>query len=407
MFALSSVPSSLYRAEFAKAVLGNELPGDKFEHVFGPVMPSILDTVVLGNQARVWVRASVVFVALFFALSVARTFLVNRLGRIAARSATDVDDLVVRLIQSTSPVFLFLVSLRVASSALDLTPTADKARTYVFGAIVFWQAVRWANALIAFGAKRYTARMAGTDAVTRSTARALVFVVRLIVYSAVLVIVLENMQVKITALVTGLGIGGVAVALAAQNVLGDLFAALAIITDRPFMIGDFIVSGTEMGTIEDIGWKTTRLLSLSGEQIIMANSNLLSSRVRNYRKMQERRVVFSFGVTYDTGSAKLAAIPPIVKEVIQSVPKTRFDRCHFMNYGESSLDFETVYYFLDPDYNKHMDAQQAILLELYRQCEAREISFAFPTRTVYIERGAGTARTTHAPQDRSVYGANA
>jgi len=119
----------------------------------------------------------------------------------------------------------------------------------------------------------------------------------------------------------------------------------------------------------------------------MANSNLLSSRVRNYRKMKERRVVISFGVTYDTGSEKLAAIPSMVKEIIQSVPKTRFDRCHFMHYGDSSLDFETVYYFLGPDYNPHMDAQQAILLELYRRFEDSGISFAFPTRTVYIERG--------------------
>jgi small-conductance mechanosensitive channel len=373
-------------------------------------MQSILDTVVLGNQARDWLHAAVVFLGLFLALAIARTFLANRIARIATRTVTDVDDLVVRLLRSTSPVFLFLMSMRVGSSALDLTPTADKARTYLFGAIVFWQAVRWANGLITFGANRYTARMSTADAVTRSTARALVFVVRLIVYSAVLVIVLENMQVKITALITGLGIGGVAVALAAQNVLGDLFAALAIITDRPFMIGDFIVSGTEMGTIEDIGWKTTRLRSLSGEQIIMANSNLLSSRVRNYRKMQERRVVFSFGVTYDTGSAKLAAIPPIVKDIIQSVPKTRFDRCHFMNFGESSLDFEAVYYFLGPDYNQHMDAQQAILLELYRRCEAKDISFAFPTRTVYVE---GEARiksaSRHSDTVREVqdYGAHA
>jgi len=368
-------------------------------------MQSILDIVLLGNQARAWLHAGLIFLALFFTLAILRRFLLSRLGRIAARTTTDLDDLVVGLIRSTSPVFLFLLSARVASSALDFTPTADKARTYLFGAIVFWQAVRWANALIAFGARRYTARMASNDAATRSTARALVFVVRLVVYSAVLVLVLENMQVKITALITGLGIGGVAVALAAQNVLGDLFAALAIITDRPFMIGDFIVSGTEMGTIEDIGWKTTRLLSLSGEQIIMANSNLLSSRVRNYRKMKERRVVFSFGVTYDTGSAKLAAIPPIVKDIVRSVPKTRFDRCHFMNYGESSLDFETVYYFLGPDYNQHMDAQQAILLELYRRCEAHDISFAFPTRTVYIERGESMTRRAEAAPERLVHGA--
>lgn len=354
-------------------------------------MQSILDAVFLGNPARDWLRGALLFVALFLALSAIRSVLLKRIGRFARRTATDIDDLVVHLIRSTSPAFLFCVALRIGSSALDLSPTADKARTYLFGAIVFWQAVRWANALIAFGAKRYTARLETDDAVTQSTARALVFVVRLVVYSAVLVVVLENMQVKITALVTGLGIGGVAVALAAQNVLGDLFAALAIITDRPFMIGDFIVSGTEMGTIEDIGWKTTRLLSLSGEQIIMANSNLMSSRVRNYRTMQERRVVFSFGVTYDTGSEKLADIPRMVKEIVAAVPKTRFDRCHFMHYGDSSLDFETVYYFLDPDYNQHMDAQQAILLELYRRCEARDISFAFPTRTVYIEREAGAA----------------
>ncbi|MGE3973543.1 MAG: mechanosensitive ion channel family protein [Bdellovibrionales bacterium] len=196
---------------------------------------------------------------------------------------------------------------------------------------------------------------------------------------------LSNLGVDITALLAGLGVGGIAVALAAQNILGDLLASLSIVLDKPFVVGDFIVSGEEKGTVEHIGIKTTRLRSLSGEQVILANKDLLESRVKNYKRMWIRRVVQSFGVTYSTSAETLEKIPLWVKEIVQAESQLKFDRCHFMTYGNSSLDFELVFFVSDPDYNIFMDLQQRVLLNILKKFVKEDVSFAFPTQTLYVE----------------------
>lgn len=183
-----------------------------------------------------------------------------------------------------------------------------------------------------------------------------------------------------------MGIGGIAVALAVQNVLGDLFASMSIAFDKPFVIGDFIIIDDYMGTVEHIGLKSTRLRSLSGEQLVFANSDLLNSRIRNFKRMADRRISFSIGVTYDTPHEKVAAIPDMIREAIQAHDKTNFDRCHFSEYEDSALKFDTVYYVNDPDYNVYMDIQQDINLSLLRRFEEEGIEFAYPTRTVFIEQ---------------------
>jgi len=201
----------------------------------------------------------------------------------------------------------------------------------------------------------------------------------------ILLLALDNMGVDITALIAGLGIGGIAVALALQNVLGDLFASLSIVLDKPFVIGDFIIVDDLLGTVERIGLKTTRVRSLYGEQLVFSNSDLLNSRIRNYKRMFERRILFSIGVTYQTPHEKLATIPGIIREVIESQEQVRFDRAHFKEYGDSALKFEIVYYVLVPDYNTHMDIQQAINLAIVRRFEEEKIEFAFPTQTLYLK----------------------
>ena len=201
----------------------------------------------------------------------------------------------------------------------------------------------------------------------------------------VALVALDTAGIDITALVAGLGVGGIAVALAVQNILGDLFASLSIVLDKPFVIGDFIIVGDMMGTVEHIGMKTTRVRSLSGEQLVFSNTDLLSSRIRNYKRMQERRALFRFGVTYQTSRDLLARIPEVVREVIEGRDETRFDRAHFAGFGDSSLDFEVVYYMLVPDYNAYMDTQQAVNLELVGRFEEIGIDFAYPTRTVFVE----------------------
>jgi small-conductance mechanosensitive channel len=215
---------------------------------------------------------------------------------------------------------------------------------------------------------------------------ALGFIVQMGLWSAVVLLALDNLGVDITALVAGLGVGGVAVALAVQNILGDLFASLAIVLDKPFVLRDFIIVGDLLGTVEHIGLKTTRVRALSGEQLIFSNADLLSSRIRNFGRMFERRVVFQIGVTYQTPRGKLEAIPGIIRDAITAQDGTRFDRSHFAAYGDFSLNFESVYYVLSPDYNRYMDIQQAINLRIHERFEAEEIEFAYPTQTLFLAR---------------------
>jgi len=214
------------------------------------------------------------------------------------------------------------------------------------------------------------------------------FVARIAVWAIVLLLTLENLGIDITALVAGLGIGGIAVALALQNVLGDLLASLSITLDQPFVLGDFLVVGEHMGTVEYIGIKSTRLRSLAGEQIVMSNSDLLASRLRNFGRMYERRVVFTLGVTYETPRDKLRQLAPLLREIIEAEEGVRFDRAHFATYGPYSLDFEIVYHVLSPDYGRYMDLQQAINFRIHESFEALGVEFAYPTQTLWLARGA-------------------
>jgi small-conductance mechanosensitive channel len=199
-------------------------------------------------------------------------------------------------------------------------------------------------------------------------------------------LILQNLGVQITAILAGVSISGIAIALAVQNVLGDLLGSLSIILDKPFVIGDFIVVGEFSGTVEHVGLKSTHIRSVSGEQLVFSNSDLLSSRIRNYKRMQERRAVFTVGVTYDTPAETLEAIPDMIKSIVEGQEQTRFDRCHFKSFGASSLDIETVFHMTVPDYDAFMDAQQAINIELFRLFEREGIEFAFPTQTLKLQR---------------------
>lgn len=209
---------------------------------------------------------------------------------------------------------------------------------------------------------------------------------RALLWGFILLLGLDNLGFDITALIAGLGIGGIAIGLAAQSILSDLFASLAIVLDKPFEVGDFVVTGEVSGTIESIGLKTTRVRALSGEQIVCSNNDLLGSRIHNYKRIQERRAVFMLGVEYGTPAKKLEKIPEIIEKIIEKQENTRFDRCHFKSYGDFSLNFETVFYTTVPGYKALMDAQQAINLEIYKAFEKQDIAFAFPTQTVHMLR---------------------
>ena len=211
-------------------------------------------------------------------------------------------------------------------------------------------------------------------------------IVNVIIWGIALILFLDNIGFKINSLIAGLGIGGLALAFAAQAILADIFCFFTIFFDRPFVIGDFIVAGEQMGTVEHIGMKTTRVRALSGEQIIFSNADLTSSRIKNYKTMEQRRVLFTLGVTYDTSTEKLKEIPIIIKGIIDNVSDTTFGRTHFFAYGVYSLNFEIAYYVLTSDYDRYMDIHQEVNLSIKEAFEARGIEFALPTQTLHTQQ---------------------
>ncbi|MFP4624702.1 MAG: mechanosensitive ion channel family protein [Gemmatimonadota bacterium] len=341
-----------------------------------------------GNSTQTWLLAALIAVVVLAVVGFAKSLVVRQLKRLADRTANDLDDLAAAILDRTKPFFLVALSLLAGAQALILPDhVRDIVQALVFIALLLQIAI-WGNAAITVSLHHYTARMMEEDAASATTLRFVGFLLRLALWVLIALVALDTANVDITALIAGLGVGGIAVALATQNILGDLFASLSIVLDKPFVIGDFIIVGDMMGTVEHIGLKTTRIRSLSGEQLVFSNNDLLSSRIRNYKRMNERRILFSFGVVYQTSREQLERIPAVVREVIEAEENTRFDRAHFQGYGPSSLDFEVVYYMLVPDYNTYMDTQQAINLELFSRFEALGIEFAYPTQTVFVT-GAG------------------
>jgi small-conductance mechanosensitive channel len=345
---------------------------------------SALAHLYFGNPVRAWLLALGVFVAVFAGLLLARWLVTRRLTRLAAHTRTQIDDYVLALLGHTRYTFVLIVALASALKVLVLPPRIAGLVMPLARLAVIVQVGLWLSELISLYLARIVARKTATDVASVTTIRALGMVARLTLWLIVFLAVLKNFGVDITAMVTALGIGGIAVALAVQNILGDLLASLSIVLDKPFVVGDFIAVDTYLGTVEEIGLKTTRLKSLGGERIIMSNTDMLKARIRNYKQMQERRIVFTFGLEYGAPPEVLRQVPELVKQVVTSQAQTRFDRSHFLKFGDSSLDFETVYYVLVPDYNVYMDIQQRINLELYERIQALGASFAFPTRRVLI-----------------------
>lgn len=281
-------------------------------------------------------------------------------------------------------IFLFAaIGLVIGIVAMDIDDGLVSGALVTAQILVALQVGVWLSAACTVFITRHT-RKIEDNAAQVTALSAIKFIIKLVVWSVILLMILDNLGFDITAMIASLGIGGIAIALAAQNILGDLFAFFSIIVDKPFVQGDFIIVDDHLGTIEHIGIKTTRIRSLSGEQLIFSNQDLLTSRIRNFKRMQERRVVLEFGVTYQTPSADLEEIPEIIERHIDQEELARFDRAHLKGLGESSLKYEVVYWVLDPDFNIHMDVQQTLLLALVDEFRGRDIHFAFPTRTVHF-----------------------
>lgn len=343
-----------------------------------------LDYEIFGNTALSLGIATGVFLLLWVVLIIVRRLLVYRLGKLEATAfALDVAEAVV---QATRGWFLFLIALFIGSRFLELAESVSAWTLKATFIATLLQFGLWLSAGVIKSIKTKRQRDLEESPEGVAAMDLLSFIARVAIWSIVLLAIMDNMGVNITTMIAGLGVGGIAVALAAQNILGDLFASLSIVLDKPFVVGDFLIIGDFLGSVEKVGIKTTRLRSLSGEQLVFSNNDLLNSRIRNYGRLYERRIVFSIGVTYQTPAEKLRTIPEILREAVEAQDDVRFDRAHFKQYGDFALIFEVVYYVLSPEYGRYMDIQQAINLRIFDEFESRDIEFAYPTQTLYVSK---------------------
>ncbi|MDX9787973.1 MAG: mechanosensitive ion channel family protein [Desulfobacterales bacterium] len=344
------------------------------------------EIILYHNQLVEWLIAVAMAMFFFLAVEIARRVIYKKLSAFAAKTDTIWDNLLAELIDRLNILCLLVLAVYLGSLQLSLPEKVNAVLGHTVAIFVLIQIAVLCTHSVSFWVNRYRSQKLASNAGAVTTLTSVGFLLRMMIWIILLLIGLDNLGFNITTLIAGLGISGIAVALAIQNVLGDLFASFSIVLDKPFVIGDFIIIDDYMGTIEHVGLKTTRIRSLSGEQLIFANADMLKSRIRNYRRMYERRVVFSIGVVYQTPHEKISQIPEMIRKAIEKNSKTRFDRAHFKEYGDFALKFEVVYWVHDPDFTLYMDIQQAINLDILKQFGDAGIEFAYPTQTLMLQR---------------------
>ena len=345
-----------------------------------------LNTELFRNTASSYLFAAVFFAAALAVIYFLRHILFARLKDLAAKTETDLDDLAIELINTISPLEYGIIALYLAVRHLNRAAALDKAFTFIILIVFSYRGIMLSQRLLNYWINKIVAQRGLSESAKKSVVHSTQVILRALIWAAAALFVLDNLGVNVSAVLTGLGIGGVAVALAAQAILGDLFNFFVILLDKPFNIGDFVVSDSVSGTIEHIGLKSTRIRSISGEMVVVSNSNLLSSRIRNYKDLDKRRVLFKTGVEYKTGPEKLRKIPALIKAAVLGRAGTEFERSNLYITGDYSIDFETVYYIASGDYKLYMDTQEQVLLAIIEGFAKEGIAFAYPTQTLFVNK---------------------
>lgn len=335
----------------------------------------------LNNLIKEYLIALGIFVLIIIALKIFQQVIIRKIKKLADHTRTEFDDLIIKIIDSIGWPFYFFFALFFALKFIEVPEFLNKAVFYLLLTAGIYYGVKSVQGLIDFGFGRIAERK--TDP---ALANLLSKLTKILLWVVAVLIIIQNLGYNISTLVAGLGIGGIAVAFAIQNILSDIFSSFSIYFDKPFQVGDFIIIGSDMGTVKKIGVKSTRIQTLQGEELVVSNKELTSTRVHNYKKMQKRRIVFTFGVVYDTSTEKLKKIPVIVKDIIDSIEITETDRVHFNKFGDFSLNFEVVYYLNSSDYNEYMNTQQKINFSIKEQFEKEGIVFAYPTQTIFVNK---------------------
>ncbi len=346
-------------------------------------MNTFWNTAYFGNSLINWLIAAGIISGGLTLLRLTKSFVLELLKKWSAKTSNSFDDFVVSMVEKSLIPYLYFMAIYGGIHWLELSSKA----TGILGTIILLVSTFFILKILTAAFQYIILSFLKTreDSETKQKrVKGILVIVKAIIWMFGIVFLLDNMGYNISTIIAGLGIGGIAIALAAQTILGDVFSYFVILFDRPFEIGDFIIVGEDMGVVENIGIKTTRLRTLSGEQLVCSNKDLTDSRLNNYKRMEKRRVVVNLGVTYQTSPEILESIPAMVKKIITGKEEVLFDRAHFSGFGDFSLNFEVVYYILSADYVIFMDRQQAINFEIFRAFENKKISFAYPTQSLFL-----------------------
>ncbi len=325
------------------------------------------------------------FVGLVILFRIFRTILLKRFEYLAKKTTSDLDDKLVEIVENITPLFYWFLALYITTKVSPII-NGDFEKFFDGAFIIFavYEVVKISQNMFGYGIEKWN--QAEHKHLTPTTLHAIKLLIGIIIWSLGLLLVLSNLGFDISALLVGGGIGGIAIALAAQNILGDLFSSFSIYFDRPFGVGDFIVVGTDKGVVKKIGLKTTRIQTLLGEELVISNKELTNARVQNFKRMKRRRISFSFGVIYETDNKKLKKIPEMLQKIIDKPELAECDRVHFHTFGDSALIFDVVYYINSSDYVDYMNTQQGINFDIRDKFEKEGIEMAYPTQTVYVKK---------------------
>lgn len=339
---------------------------------------------IFGNGLVDFAQAILLFVIFLAVFKVFQFFVLRYLKKLAEKTKTDIDDTLIEIIRSLKPPFYSFLAFYIAIQPLTFSSIAE---TIIESVLIIWITYQVIIGLQIFIDYLLTKRFSkNKDQATQSALGMIGSIVKGILWALGVLMILSNLGVNVTSLIAGLGIGGIAIAFALQNILGDLFSSFALYFDKPFVAGEFIVVGNHAGTVEKIGIKTTRIRSTTGEEITISNNELTTARIQNFKRLTQRRSIFSIGVVYETPVDKLKRIPNIIQKIIESKNKTNFDRVHFKSFGDSSLNFEVSYYVKTTEYAEFMDTQQEVNLNIVEAFGKEGIVFAYPTQTLYIAK---------------------
>jgi len=352
-------------------------------------LESIKQVYFWGNSGYDYFVSIAIFVGSIIVLKIFQVVILARLNSLAKKTKTDLDDMLIEVFKKIKPPFYFFIAVYLAIKALNVADIISKILLALFLIAVVFELIQAVSRILDYLMRKYLEKnreKGENQQQSEAMIKLLQAIVKIGLWIFGFILILSNLGINVTSLVAGLGIGGLAIALALQNVLGDLFSAFSLYLDKPFKIGDFIIIGNDMGVVERIGIKTTRITTLQGEQLVISNQELTRSRIQNFQRMNRRRVAMTIGVTYQTKDKQLKAIPQYIKDIIDKADLANFDRCHFSEYAGSSLNFEIVFFVDSADYNVYMDVRQNINYQIFEKFAKEKIEFAYPTQTIHVQK---------------------